>query len=82
MAGVTVWSFPPLSLPPSPTGTPRRHMCKAAPHVIHLFSFSKAFGMMGWRVGYIAYPKENPGQGVSDGYGIIYCFTFLPYDCL
>ncbi|KAJ8608823.1 hypothetical protein CTAYLR_010237 [Chrysophaeum taylorii] len=25
-------------------------------HVVNIFSFSKAFGMMGWRVGYLAYP--------------------------
>eukprot|EP00884_Botryococcus_braunii_P017072 jgi/Botrbrau1/4048/Bobra.152_3s0007.2 len=34
----------------------RQHICIPGPHIIHLFSFSKAFGMMGWRVGYIAYP--------------------------
>ncbi|KAK2080245.1 hypothetical protein QBZ16_000098 [Prototheca wickerhamii] len=26
-----------------------------APHIIHIFSFSKAYGMAGWRVGYIAH---------------------------
>ncbi len=25
------------------------HVCVAAPHILHVFSFSKAFGMMGWR---------------------------------
>ena len=25
--------------------------------IIHVFSFSKIFGMPGWRVGYLAYPK-------------------------
>ncbi|CAL8463420.1 g2954 [Coccomyxa elongata] len=33
----------------------RQHHCIAAPHIIHVFSFSKAFGMMGWRIGYLAY---------------------------
>ena len=33
-----------------------RHTCVEGDHVINLFSFSKAFGMMGWRVGYIAHP--------------------------
>ena len=27
-------------------------------HVINLYSFSKSYGMMGWRVGYIAYPPH------------------------
>jgi aromatic aminotransferase len=40
---------PTLNLPPA----------LAAPHVIHLFSFSKAYGMMGWRVGYIAYHASS-----------------------
>ena len=31
------------------------HACIEGPHVLNLFSFSKAFGMMGWRVGYVAY---------------------------
>ncbi|KAL4428806.1 hypothetical protein ABPG77_005244 [Micractinium sp. CCAP 211/92] len=42
-------------------GAPRRHRCVAAPHVVNIFSFSKAFGMMGWRVGYIAYPEDGSG---------------------
>mmetsp|Transcript_18364 Transcript_18364/g.38389 ORF Transcript_18364/g.38389 Transcript_18364/m.38389 type:complete len:192 (+) Transcript_18364:938-1513(+) len=33
----------------------REHYTLSAPHVINLFSFSKAYGMMGWRVGYLAY---------------------------
>ncbi|GLC33937.1 hypothetical protein PLESTB_000820000 [Pleodorina starrii] len=32
------------------------HYCPAGPHIIHLFSMSKAYGMMGWRIGYIAFP--------------------------
>ncbi|POO04101.1 L-threonine-O-3-phosphate decarboxylase [Trema orientale] len=35
-----------------------KHYCVEGNHVINLFSFSKAYGMMGWRVGYIAYPSE------------------------
>lgn len=31
------------------------HVCVSGPHVVNLFSFSKAYGMMGWRVGYIAH---------------------------
>ncbi|KAK8551203.1 hypothetical protein V6N13_119685 [Hibiscus sabdariffa] len=30
-------------------------------HIVDIFSFSKAYGMMGWRVGYIAYPTEVEG---------------------
>lgn len=32
------------------------HHCPCGDHVVHIFSFSKAYGMMGWRVGYIAFP--------------------------
>eukprot|EP00897_Mesotaenium_endlicherianum_P005426 jgi/Mesen1/4911/ME000245S03965 len=42
-----------------------QHECVEGPHVINLFSFSKAYGMMGWRVGYIAYPKDAPGLGAQ-----------------
>lgn len=34
------------------------HACVEGPHVLNLFSFSKAFGMMGWRVGYLAFPPS------------------------
>ncbi len=29
------------------------------PNVLNIFSFSKCYGMMGWRMGYIAYPMAN-----------------------
>ncbi|XP_047329020.1 aromatic aminotransferase ISS1-like [Impatiens glandulifera] len=38
-----------------------QHSCVEGNHVINLFSFSKAYGMMGWRVGYIAYSSEAEG---------------------
>ncbi|KAK3010448.1 hypothetical protein RJ639_010657 [Escallonia herrerae] len=38
-----------------------KHSCVEGNHVINLFSFSKAYGMMGWRVGYIAYSLEAEG---------------------
>merc|ERR1712061_554444 len=34
------------------------HSCVAGEHVVNVFSFSKAYGMMGWRVGYLAYPPS------------------------
>ncbi|KAL9661624.1 hypothetical protein QQ045_026448 [Rhodiola kirilowii] len=37
------------------------HSCVEGNHVLNLFSFSKAYGMMGWRLGYIAYPSESEG---------------------
>jgi aspartate/methionine/tyrosine aminotransferase len=37
----------------------RQHACAAGPHILHLFSFSKAYGMAGWRVGYLAYPAAD-----------------------
>ncbi|CAI5499295.1 unnamed protein product [Closterium sp. Naga37s-1] len=42
-----------------------RHVCLEAPHILNIFSFSKAYGMMGWRVGYIAYPNSSPRLGPS-----------------
>ena len=36
------------------------HYCPSGKHVLHIFSFSKAFGMMGWRQGYLAYHKDAP----------------------
>ena len=35
------------------------HSCVEGPNIINLFSFSKSYGMMGWRVGYLAYPREG-----------------------
>jgi aspartate/methionine/tyrosine aminotransferase len=39
----------------------RKHYTPGGPHVVHIFSFSKAYGMMGWRQGYIAYPSTENG---------------------
>lgn len=47
---------------PDDAGVPRRHHCVAGDHVVHVFSFSKAFGMMGWRCGYLAYPRGGAGR--------------------
>ena len=35
------------------------HACVSGRNVINIFSFSKAYGMMGWRVGYICYPDAS-----------------------
>lgn len=40
-----------------------KHSCIEGDHIVNLFSFSKAYGMMGWRVGYIAYPSDVEGFG-------------------
>uniref|UniRef100_A0A7S1XR07 Aminotransferase class I/classII large domain-containing protein n=1 Tax=Phaeomonas parva TaxID=124430 RepID=A0A7S1XR07_9STRA len=37
------------------------HTCVGGPHVVNVFSFSKAYGMMGWRLGYLAYPAALEG---------------------
>ncbi|GAB2269445.1 Katanin p60 ATPase-containing subunit A1 [Dionaea muscipula] len=42
-----------------------KHSCVEGNHVVNIFSFSKAYGMMGWRVGYIAYPTEVEGFDTS-----------------
>jgi len=38
------------------------HTCVSGDHVVNVFSFSKAYGMMGWRVGYLAYPERLHGE--------------------
>jgi katanin p60 ATPase-containing subunit A1 len=38
-----------------------KHSCVEGDHIVNIFSFSKAYGIMGWRVGYIAYPSEVKG---------------------
>ena len=38
------------------------HECLEGDHIINVFSFSKAFGMMGWRVGYLAFPPTLMGE--------------------
>lgn len=38
-----------------------KHSCVEGDHIVNIFSFSKAYGMMGWRVGYIAYPTKVEG---------------------
>ncbi len=42
-----------------------KHHAIEAPHVINIFSFSKAYGMMGWRMGYIAF-QDAQGGGRDD----------------
>jgi len=39
------------------------HACVGGPHVVNIFSFSKAYGMMGWRIGYLAF---HEGDSLSD----------------
>ena len=34
------------------------HAVVGGSNVVNVFSFSKAYGMMGWRVGYLAYPRS------------------------
>ncbi|KAH7307440.1 hypothetical protein KP509_22G058700 [Ceratopteris richardii] len=41
----------------------REHSCIEGDHILNIFSFSKAYGMMGWRIGYIAYPSTVEGLG-------------------
>lgn len=31
-----------------------KHSCVEGNHIVNVFSFSKAYGMMGWRVGYVS----------------------------
>lgn len=40
-----------------------QHYCVEGDHIVNIFSFSKSHGMMGWRVGYIAYPSNANVMG-------------------
>ena len=42
------------------------HCCVSGRHVVNIFSFSKAYGMMGWRVGYIAFPGSAVHPTLGD----------------
>lgn len=42
-----------------------KHSCIEGDHIVNVFSFSKAYGMMGWRIGYIAYPSGVEGLGAQ-----------------
>jgi aromatic aminotransferase len=35
------------------------HKSVYGPNIINIFSFSKAYGMMGWRMGYLAFPDAS-----------------------
>jgi aspartate/methionine/tyrosine aminotransferase len=37
-----------------------KHVCFPEPHVIHIFSFSKAYSLAGFRCGYLSVHKEAP----------------------
>ncbi|KAL2610016.1 hypothetical protein R1flu_028589 [Riccia fluitans] len=43
----------------------RQHACEEGDHILNVFSFSKTYGMMGWRIGYIAYPTNVEGLGAQ-----------------
>ena len=58
-----------------PNETP--HECIEAAHIVNVFSFSKAFGMMGWRVGYLAYPPPLAPEMLKAQDTIIICPSIL-----
>jgi aspartate/methionine/tyrosine aminotransferase len=43
------------------------HYTPQGDHILHLYSFSKAFGLAGWRVGYVVYPKSREDLELSLG---------------
>lgn len=53
------------------------HECIEAPHIVNVFSFSKAFGMMGWRVGYLAYPPSLGPELLKTQDTIVICPSTL-----
>ncbi|GAX73280.1 hypothetical protein CEUSTIGMA_g734.t1 [Chlamydomonas eustigma] len=42
------------------------HYSSPLPHVVHIFSMSKAYGMMGWRIGYLAYHSQAEQSALAD----------------
>ena len=61
---------PSLSKNPSNPPPPVPFPLPSAPHVIHVGSFSKAYGAAGWRVGYVVYPLvKAPRRGRRRGVG-------------
>jgi len=57
------WPGPDPS-PPLSTSPPPSLATASAPHVLHLTSFSKAYGMAGWRVGAVVH-RTDAGLGPS-----------------
>ena len=53
------------------------HACVEGDHVINVFSFSKACGMMGWRVGYLAFPPALVGELFKAQDTIVICPTVV-----
>ena len=53
------------------------HACIEGDHIINVFSFSKAFGMMGWRVGYLAFPPALVGELFKAQDTIVICPTVV-----
>ena len=39
----------------NPFDSPPEHACIGGDHVLNVFTMSKSYGMMGWRIGYVAY---------------------------
>lgn len=48
------------------------HSCIEDDHIVNIFSFSKAYGMMGWRVGYVSKPLPSLPTAVSS---LLHCYS-------
>jgi len=55
----------------------RVHHAPEADHIVNVFSFSKGFGMMGWRVGYLAYPPRLRHEMLKSQDTIAICPTVM-----
>lgn len=57
-----------------------KHSCLEGNHIVNIFSFSKAYGMMGWRVGYVSnsmlcyFWRKNHGISADSFVVIRFCF--------
>lgn len=62
-----------------------KHTCIEGSHIVNVFSFSKAYGMMGWRVGYVSVllmlnislsdcTKKRPAAYSSRVHFFLFCF--------
>eukprot|EP00055_Hartaetosiga_balthica_P003219 m.6968 g.6968 ORF g.6968 m.6968 type:complete len:389 (-) comp2684_c0_seq1:510-1676(-) len=43
----------------------KEHCCIQGSHVVNIFSFSKAYGLMGWRVGYLSWSNKDLSSALA-----------------
>ena len=82
--GIQLWRYPFLDhqndiFPMQEGHAP--HCCVSGDHVVNVFSFSKAFGMMGWRIGTWAKVGQRL-EGPERGSGLFSLNTQVFFFCM